>query len=254
MSRPSHAEVYESDRMVSDYLLFHYGLPEDILPDGSSPESVGLDFPAQCAALLTRHTPEGFRSRALDLGCAVGRASLELSASFGEVVGIDKSHRFIEAARAMQLAGFLQVARHEEGTCYTPLEVRVPEHARPKNVTFQVGDACQLPASLGRFQAVLAANLICRVEDPAAVLQLLPHIVAPGGTLVICTPCTWMEEFTPREKWLSQENQSTLEGLKSALQPSFELIEVRELPFLIREHARKFQWSHAQSSAWRRRR
>jgi len=43
---------------------------------------------------------------------------------------------------------------------------------------------------------------------------------------------------------------STLDGLRAALDPHFELISARDLPFLIREHARKYQWSIAQATVW----
>jgi hypothetical protein len=33
----------------------------------------------------------------------------------------------------------------------------------------------------------------------------------------------------------------------------FNLVTTKDLPFLIREHARKFQWSVAQASIWQRR-
>jgi hypothetical protein len=36
------------------------------------------------------------------------------------------------------------------------------------------------------------------------------------------------------------------------LEENFTLVDVRDLPFLIREHARKFQFSVAQASIWRR--
>jgi hypothetical protein len=37
------------------------------------------------------------------------------------------------------------------------------------------------------------------------------------------------------------------------LDPHFTLARTLELPFLIREHARKFQWSVAQATVWIRR-
>jgi hypothetical protein len=45
---------------------------------------------------------------------------------------------------------------------------------------------------------------------------------------------------------------ATLTGLRAVLEEDFNLIDVRDLPFLIREHARKFQFSVAQASVWRR--
>jgi hypothetical protein len=66
-----------------------------------------------------------------------------------------------------------------------------------------------------------------------------------------------MEEYTPRRFWLggferSGEAVRSLESLKQALSETFRLEEVVDMPFLIREHSRKFQWSVAQASVWTR--
>ena len=40
--------------------------------------------------------------------------------------------------------------------------------------------------------------------------------------------------------------------VREHLSGAFDLVRVMELPFIIREHARKFQFSHSQTSLWRR--
>ena len=64
-----------------------------------------------------------------------------------------------------------------------------------------------------------------------------------------------MEEYTPRRFWLGGYRRGgeairSLDSLKKALEVSFTLEEVVDMPFLIREHARKFQWSVSQASRW----
>jgi hypothetical protein len=44
-----------------------------------------------------------------------------------------------------------------------------------------------------------------------------------------------------------------LDGVKKILLPFFDHLRTTDLPFLIREHARKFQWSVAQATVWQRR-
>ena len=44
--------------------------------------------------------------------------------------------------------------------------------------------------------------------------------------------------------------QTTLQGLIEELSEYFVLVRELDLPFLIREHARKFQWSVAQATIW----
>ena len=45
---------------------------------------------------------------------------------------------------------------------------------------------------------------------------------------------------------------TTLEGLKQHLGSDFDLIEAVDMPFFIRETARKNQWTVAQATVWRR--
>jgi hypothetical protein len=44
-----------------------------------------------------------------------------------------------------------------------------------------------------------------------------------------------------------------LNRIQEMLKPDLALVAATDLPFLIREHARKFQWSVAQVSLWRKR-
>ena len=135
---------------------------------------------------------------------------------------------------------------------------RVPPEIDRGKVQFEVGDAMNLREDFGVFDVVLMANLIDRLPDPKRCLKRLPSLVRPGGQLIITSPYTWLEEFTPREAGLAASNATaarclTLDGLRDALTEQFELAAVKDLPFLIREHARKFQWSVAQATLWRRR-
>ena len=80
----------------------------------------------------------------------------------------------------------------------------------------------------------------------------------PGGQLIITSPYTWMLDYTPADEWIGGfasegVEHRTLEGLQTALKGDFTLTATKDLPFLIREHARKYQWSVAQASTWRRR-
>jgi putative 4-mercaptohistidine N1-methyltranferase len=192
------------------------------------------------------------QGRALDVGCAVGRASFELARNYASVTGIDFSRRFIDAAETLKKSGEMAFNRLDEGARSTRCIARVSPEIPRERVAFETGDAMNLRDNLGAYDLVLAANLLCRLHDPAKFLARLPHLVKPGGRLVITTPCTWLEEFTPRANWLCGKDSSTLDGLHGHLDPHFTLTETHEMPFVIREHARKFQWTVAQGSVWER--
>lgn len=240
--------IYETDKSLAEYLLFHFGTADEILPPPRTwPEEMreALDFPIRTAG----HFSAGLVSRGLDLGCAVGRSAFEMSRSCREVVGIDFSHAFIAAAQALAGGASLAYGRREEASLVTPLEARLPVGIDGGKSRFLQGDAMDLPSDLGSFDRVHAANLLCRLPEPQRLLERLPALVGPGGELVLATPCTWLEEFTPPENW---PPAGTFEWLASQLGSDFTLLRKADEPFLIRETARKFQWTSSLVTVWRR--
>jgi putative 4-mercaptohistidine N1-methyltranferase len=241
--------IYESEKLLGEYLLFHYGSAEEILPsDRKWPAGMreALDFPKRTVA----HFTQGRAKRGLDLGCAVGRSTFEMARFCDEVIGIDFSHAFIRAAEMLRRGETMTYHRVEEASIRTTLAARMPSGCFADNIRFQQGDAMNLPVDIGVFDRVHAANLLCRLPEPQLLLERLPALVETGGELVLATPCTWLEEFTPRE---NQPPGATFDWLKSSLEPAFQLLRSSEEPFLIRETARKFQWTFSQVSVWRRR-
>ena len=242
------SDIYETDKLLAEYLLFHFGTADEILPPGRSwPQGMreALDFPIRTAS----HFSPGEVERGLDLGCAVGRSAFEMSRSCDEVIGIDFSHAFVNSAEALGKGESLAYMRREEASSVTPLKAKLPAGIDGSKLTFQQGDAMNLSEDLGAFDRVHAANLLCRLPEPSRLLTRLPHLVKAGGELVLATPCTWLEEFTPAENWPAA---GTFEWLRSTLSPDFELIGQTDEPFLIRETARKFQWTTSLVTVWRR--
>lgn len=246
------AAVYETPELLAQYLHFHYADPEEFLPWPDGPRGA-CGFPRRCAELLAAAAGavQG-GGRFLDLGCAVGGASFHLSARAEAVLGIDFSEAFVGAARQLATTGRLPYRFPEEGAQEREHTARLPEGARPDRVEFRKGDACALPADLGVFDGVLLANLLCRLPDPAACLRRLAGLTRAGGAVLITTPCSWSTAYTPPRRWLCAGGP-TLEGIRALLEPDFSLESSMDLPFLIREHGRKYQWTVAQASLWRRR-
>jgi len=246
--------VYETDALVDQYLLFHYGEGEDQLPYPFGPHDA-LFYPVRC---VTEFVPLADRvDRALDLGCAVGRSAFELTRTAQKVIGIDLSQRFISAAQEIQRSGEIQFRRHEEGNAYTSILRRLDPAIDRSRCQFEVGDALRLRSDLGTFDFILAANLIDRVHSPKELLAVLRRLLNPGGHLLIASPYTWLSEFTPTQEWLGAiqtwSETATLRAIQEKLGNEFELVSSKDLPFLIREHVRKYQWSVAQASLWLKR-
>lgn len=229
------------DRATRDqYLLLHYGDAQDRLP--SVPRELArVPFPVITANLAARFATR--HHRALDLGCATGRASFELARYFHEVFGIDASWSLIAAATAL---------RHDQPLPYELVtdvgrsETRVA--ARPSDVAvarvgFVCEDALDLPASLGTFDAVIAANLFDRVRRPTDALRRAAERVAAAGVLVVTCPYTWNEAFTPRSEW-----RLDYEVLGNA----FARIHEEDVCLVLREHGRKYELVVAHVTVWRR--
>jgi putative 4-mercaptohistidine N1-methyltranferase len=197
--------------------------------------------------------------RALDVGCAVGGSSFALARHVPDVVGVDFSAAFVAAARALALAGSAPFQFVVEGDVTDRAEARVPADVDRSRVRFEVGDACALDAALGTFDLVHAANLLCRLPSPAAFLQRAAQLVRRGGLLVLVSPYSWLPQYTPRAAWVGGTvaadgaARRSAAALAEALSGAFELVGEGEEPFVIREHARKFQWGVSHVTVWRRR-
>lgn len=250
--------VYESKKLLNEYLVFHYGLSKEVLRYDFGPKD-SLDFPKRCAELCIKH----FKgkgpviSRAFDIGCAVGRSSFELARHFDNVIGLDYSQSFVDTCNQLKTDGQLPYFVQDEGDLVTDLVAKVPDVDR-KRVHFMQGDACNLPSDLGHFGCILAANLIDRLHTPSDFLDRLPGLVAPNGIVVLTSPYTWLEQFTEKDQWLGgfknkdDKPVTAFDSLKEHLGGDFDLVEALDMPFFIRETARKNQWTVAQATVWRR--
>jgi len=242
--------IYESDRLVREYLLFHYGTADQILPWPNGPRDA-LGFAERCVSELLDAAALPQDARALDVGCAVGRSTFELARHCRAVIGIDYSRAFIDAAETIRVHGAIDYDYVVEGERTVHAAAAMPDDIDASRVSFEVGDAMALREDLGTFDVVLAANLLCRLPDPRKLIARLPSLVRSGGQLLLTTPFTWLEDYTPREHWIGGRGDvSSADALIGLLSPHFELRFQKDLPFLIREHARKFQWSVAWGTRW----
>jgi putative 4-mercaptohistidine N1-methyltranferase len=246
------SSVYETDRAVDEYLQFHYAKSSDLMPypDAVAP-TAALEFPQRCARLCLH--AEG-RARALDIGCSVGGMSFQLARHFDEVKGVDFSHAFVAAAENMRDTGAADYTATIEAEIKEVRRASVDGDIERSRLSFEQGNACALRPDIGQFDAVLAANLLCRLPEPQAFLERCADLVKPGGVLVLVSPYSWLEEYTEKSKWLGgvAGGPKTFDAVQEELGKSFQLLETPDMPFLIREHARKFQWGCSEGSVWRR--
>lgn len=254
-------DKYDTDELVNQYLLFHFGSQAE-QQDEALAKRIG--FPSvvnlidRTVELMNQFAPR--RVKALDLGCAVGRSTFELARTFDSVVGLDYSDAFIDAAEHLRQRRSMEYKRWDTGAHHTRLKASIDEHIDRERIGFVQGDAANLAGvpmvqKNEQYDAILLSNLMCRLSAPAQCLQQFTesdHYLKSGGILVISSPNTWMAQYTDPANFLDgADSAETLAALGECL-PGFELLHEEDLPFMIREHRRKYEYIVAQVSVWRK--
>ena len=253
----SHAGFYETDPLLAQYCEFHYGK-----------EYLGVpNYPKACADLCLEAMADKPRGRALDIGCATGRASFELARAFEHVDGVDFTARFVRLALSLKETGQISYELPMEGEITEQRTIRLKDLGLADNgltglatkVDFWQGDACNLKPLFTGYDLIFAGNLIDRLYSPRRFLEQVQERLNPGGLLVLTSPYTWLSEFTAKEEWLGGFQRhgqpvTTLQGLHEVLDAHFRLVgEPRQIPFVIRETARKYQHTLAEMTVWEKR-
>lgn len=242
---------YETDDMVAQYIEFHYGQP-----------TLGVEnFPVACVNAVLPYLANRRMGRALDIGCATGRASFELAKIYDHVDGVDLSVRLIEPPANLQKTGSQRYIVPDEGELVSYRDVKLSDfdtyETVAQKISFLQGDACNLADKFTGYDLVFAGNLIDRLYDPAAFLRTIQDRIRTGGLLVLISPYSWSEEHTARDKWLggfkanTGETYTTLDGITDLLSPDFTLIDTpRDIPFLMRETRRNFAQGLSEMTVW----
>lgn len=243
-----HSE-YESLELLGQYCEFHFGSDYFDVPN----------FPFACVEAALAAIGERVPQRVLDIGCAVGRSSFELARQCPDVLGVDRSQRFVDAAYGLLETGSLEWEIVREGELRVGKQISLADlnWSPAGTLRFDQGDACAMDGMWRGFDMICAFNLLCRLPSPRQFLEGAAARLNPGGVLVLTTPGTWMEAFTPRKEWLggfyteAGMPVTTFDGINTVLDGPFSLIDgPREIPFVIRETRRKYQHSTAQFTAW----
>ena len=241
--------VYETDELIAQYCDFHYGS-----------ENFGVkNFCVNSVELLKQYIKDIKTKKALDLGCSVGRSTYELARNFDEVIGIDFSANFINVGVKLKNYDSLIYKVKKEGEIFEEKSVSLEslglEEIKNK-VSFMQGDACNLKDIYTGFDLIFCSNLIDRLYYPQMFLDDIPNRINKDGLLVLLSPYTWLEDYTPKENWLGgymKDNKEvyTLDTLKEKLL-DFELLETIDVPFVIKETSRKYQHTISQMSIWKK--
>jgi len=240
------------------------------MPYGFGPTEA-LQFPKRLAEVAAKawksssialnDKTAGRRSRALDIGCAVGGSAFELARYFDEVVGVDFSQHFIDAANEMKVNGTKSYEMMKQGQIFFTRTASVPTGVDRTRIQFQQGDACNMNTSLGKFDVVLASNLLCRLPSPRKFVDGVADFLTVGGHLILVSPYSWLHEYTEEKEWFGAqldaqgrfvESFSALRDYITKRGLPLKLVEQYDMSFLIREHERKFQYGVSDVTIWER--
>jgi len=203
------------------------------------------------------------RRRALDMGCAAGRASLELAKHYHAVLGLDFSTRLFRVASVLQSEGVFRYELPLSGdiSSFHSIDLAAIEGGALRDAArrceFLQADACNIDPKYKDFDLVLASNLLTSLYAPAQFLACIRARLRPGAYLAIADTWEWNEKVTPKKAWLggykeAGENVTNLDGLERALGREFALIAPpTDLPWTLRNAERSFSYHISQLTIWK---
>jgi SAM-dependent methyltransferase len=108
---------------------------------------------------------------------------------------------------------------------------------------------------------ILASNLLCRLPSPRRFISTVSNFLKPNGMLVLVSPYSWLEEYTEKQEWfggrVSESGQpiDSYDELKEFISANgipLAPVSRDDIPFLIREHERKFQYGVSDCNIWKK--
>lgn len=151
--------------------------------------------------------------RCCDVGGSTGRLVHELARRLPvaeELVLAEPSAAFCTWARRLLIGEDFDRWMPVPDGVLRPTHRRVEPANLPKPVpqasVYQVS-APDVPRPQAYFDVVTCANVLDRVDDPAAFANELRYLVRPGGLLVISSPMHFDENYTSRDRWIGDVHE-----------------------------------------------
>jgi 2-polyprenyl-3-methyl-5-hydroxy-6-metoxy-1,4-benzoquinol methylase/glycosyltransferase involved in cell wall biosynthesis len=150
----------------------HYAKHQGIYYDGHEDKVIGEDVTGTMrfrgvGGMFYEHLDKVKKPcRVLDYGCAHGHYTMPLARDFPscDFVGMDISQRAVNAAKKWQTK------------------------AAVKNAEFIVGSQADLTESLGKFDVIIAGEVLEHVMDYHALVEKLRALLTPDGCIIFTTP------------------------------------------------------------------
>ena len=112
---------------------------------------------------------------------------------------------------------------------------------------------------MGKFSLIFGGNLIDRLYDPTAFLLQISQFLESHGVLILTSPYSWLEDFTPKDKWIGGylkdgKPVTTQDGLRNILgSHGFKELQAPEdIRFVIKENPWVYQYTMANVTFWQK--
>ena len=234
-SVPVGSNGYNSRSMLSAYLWSHYC---DLLNDPKATDAYEL-----WTKLVNRSHGIG-----LDIGCAVGRLSFEMSRTHQRVIGIDTSYSFIYHARELLDSRHLDFNMIIEGNISENRQCDLPQDWQYENVEFIVADAMALPFQPQLFSTVSSINILEKVPNPIQHITEANRVLSDEDAMFIFSdPFSWDESVSTPDLWLGGKSEGEyagrgldvisrlFSGKNKLIQPQLDVVEQGAVSWKIRK-------------------
>jgi len=152
----------------------------------------------------------------VDLGCAVGRATLEMARRTGDLaVGVDLSFSMLRVAERMRRAGRAGFGLRRVGLVFDRLDLAIAD-VPAERLSFWCCDVGALPFADGLFDGALSLNVVDCVPAPLQHLEELGRVLRGGAPALLSSPYDWSPNATPVAQWLGGHSQRSPQHGSSA--------------------------------------
>lgn len=215
---------YESDESISSYCDLYYGKDK---------------LYTNYVDLLRPYLKDLKNSKALDLGCCVGRTSFELAKIYDEVLGIDFSANYINIGVKLKLYDFVNYKIKKEDKTFEERAISLKDFDLEKvkdKVSFMQGDACNLKEIYKDFDLIFYSSLIDKLYYPKKFLEDVSRRINKNGFFVFLSSHNWFNEYI-------NENNLFLE---------FELLDKIEVSSFIKIKNKNYENKTLLMSIWKK--
>lgn len=174
---------YESDESISSYCDLYYGK-----------DNLYTNY----VDLLRPYLKDLKNSKALDLGCCVGRTSFELAKIYDEVLGIDFSANYINIGVKLKLYDFVNYKIKKQDKTFEERAISLKDFDLEKvkdKVSFMQGDACNLKEIYKDFDLIFYSSLIDKLYYPKKFLEDVSRRINKNGFFVFLSSHNWFKEY-----------------------------------------------------------